>query len=202
MKRVSKKVKVVMFDEPDLVEYRANLEGWTGPDGLYYGKGNDGERRARYANCTHKKCKCGDIFDKNSYCKSCNEKSAKDRFNKLEAIEWDGMSMMASSDIFFSCMTGVFEYCVDNEINLEDLELMHCELQVNISEINIDELNEEYMTEDGKGVSYYHPEISEKVEELNELIRNTKPKLWFQTNKRIKFTELELDEWTKICREL
>jgi len=180
--------KVLLFDDPNLVEYRTDLEGWTGPDRLYYGKGEEGERRARYGNSTHRKCGCGEIFPKNSYCRVCSEKKSKENFLKLEEVEWDGESMMCEryNDKFFSDMDEVLEYCEENEIELEELELMLCEKSVKISEINIDELNEEYCDADYNGVSHYHPEIAKKVEELNELIRSAEPKLWFQTNKRIK----------------
>ena len=87
---------------------------------------------------------------------------------------------------FFSDLEEVYEYCEDNEIEIEDLELMLCRKEVGISQINIDELNEKYYDQNDNGVSHYHPEIAKKVEELNELIRSAEPKLWFQTNKRIK----------------
>jgi hypothetical protein len=60
------KEEIRMFDDPNLVEYRTNLEGWTGPDGLYHGKGDAGERRARYANSTHTKCECGAVIKKHA----------------------------------------------------------------------------------------------------------------------------------------
>lgn len=181
-------VKILLFDDPKLVEYRTDLEGWTGPDRLYYGKGEEGERRARYGNSTHRKCECGEFFPKNSYCRVCSEKKSKENFLKLEEVEWDGESMMCEryGEKFFSDMDDVLEYCEDNEIDIEDLELMLCKKEVGISEINIDELNEEYSDQHGEGVSHYHPNIAKKVDELNELIRNAEPKLWFQTNKRIK----------------
>jgi len=181
--------KIVMFDDPDLVEYRTNLEGWTGPDGLYHGKGEEGEKRARYANSTHKKCECGNVMDKyRIVCRSCSSKKESERFNKLEAVDWDGESMISlyNDEKFFTDMDDVYEYCELEEIDINDLRLMHCEKRISINHINIDELNEEYMTEDGQGVSEWHPEIAKKVEELNELISNTEPKLWFETNKRIK----------------
>jgi len=187
MDEVKKEIR--LYDDPNLVQYRTNIEGWTGPDGLYHGKGEEGERRARYANATHKKCACGNLMEKyRMKCDSCSSKASRENFLKLEEIEWDGESMMCErhGEKFFSDMYEVYDYCEDNDIEIEDLELMHCEKSVNISEVNIDELNEEYMTEDGEGVSYYHPEIAKKVEELNELIRNAEPKLWFETNKRIK----------------
>jgi hypothetical protein len=185
--------EIRMFNDPNLVEYRTNLEGWTGPDGLYYGKGDEGERRARYGNSTHRKCgECGDSYVKNSYCRPCSERLSRERFLKLDEIDWDGKSMMVlyNDDRFFSDMDEVYDYCEDNEIDIKELKLMHCEKQVDISEVNIDELNEEYTTEDGRGVSDFHPEIADKVEELNELIRKAEPKLWFQTNKRIKLNNI------------
>jgi hypothetical protein len=181
--------EIKLFDDTNLVEYRTDLEGWTGPDKLYYGKGEEGERRARNANCTHKKCECGNVYKKNSYCNKCSERRTRESFLKLEAVEWDGESMMCLryDDRFFYDMEDVLEYCEDEDIDISDLELMLCEKEVRISEINIDELNEEYCSGDGEqGVTYHHPDIAEKVEELNELIRNAKPVLWFQSNKRIK----------------
>lgn len=180
--------EILMFDDPNLVEYRTNLEGWTGPDGLYHGKGAEGERRARYANSTHTKCECGSTIEKTrTKCKTCASKYSRERYLKLEEVEWDGNSMMClrNDNQFFSDMYEVEEYCKDNDVEMDEIELMHCEKQVHISEINIDELNEEYCTED-ECLSDFHPEIADKVKELNELIRNTEPRLWFQTNKRIK----------------
>lgn len=187
---MEKTEEIRMFDDPNLVEYRTDLEGWTGPDGLYHGKGDKGKERAIYANYTHKRCECGGLTKKNwSCCDKCNAKKSKENFEKKEQVEWDGVSMMClyNDDKFFSDMDEVLEYCEDEELEIGDLKLMHCEKQVNISEVNIDELNEEYYTEQNDGgVSYYHPEIAEKVEELNKLIRKAEPKIWFQTNKRIK----------------
>ena len=95
------------------------------------------------------------------------------------------MMCINNDDKFFYSMDEVIEYCEDEEIDIKDLELMHCEKQVRISEVNLDELNEEYCTED-ESLSDFHPELAAKCEELNELIRKTEPKIWFQTNKRIK----------------
>lgn len=188
MKEVKEEIR--MYDDSNLVEYRTNLEGWTGQDGLYHGKGAEGERRARYANSTHTKCECGAVIKKMcSKCQQCISKHSRERFLKLEEVEWDGESIMClrHDNKFFSDMDEVFCYCEEEEIDIKDLELMHCEKQVHISEINIDELNDEYYTGDGDlGVSYYHPEIAKKTEELNKLIREIDPIIWFQTKKRIK----------------
>lgn len=186
---MKKETKIILFDDPDIVQHRTDLKGWTGADGLYHGTGELGERRARYANSTHKKCDCGEVMEKNwMKCSKCREVSAKEDFEKIEQIEWDGESAMClyQGDEFFFDMESVHEYCEYSDVDIKDIQLMHCEKQVDLAEVNIDELNEEYMTEDGEGVSHYHPEIAAKAEELNELIRNAEPKLWFQVNKRIK----------------
>lgn len=185
----SEKEVIRFIDDPNLVEYRTNLEGWTGADNLYYGKGDVGEQRARYANATHKKCKCGNAIEKTRYkCESCYLKSTYENFLKLPEIDWDGKSMIATydDDKFFSSIDDAEEYCESNECDIEDLQLVACEKRITISEVNIDDLNEEYCTENGDGVSHYHPDIAEKVDELNKAIRNAKPCLWFTVSKRIK----------------
>jgi len=189
--------QVRFYDDPNLVEYRTNLEGWTGPDMLYYGKGEEGEARARYANSTHKKCNCGNVYPKNGYCSDCYEKKSRENFLKLEEVEWDGESVICewNGDLFFYDIADVYEYCDDNDIKIEDFNIVLCEKRVDISDVNIDELNEEYCDQDGNGVSYYHPEIAKKIEELNELIKNAEPKLWFPTKKRIKINK----EDEKVC---
>lgn len=186
MKKEKEEIKLI--DDPNLVEYRKDLEGWTGPDRLYYGKGEQGEERARYANSTHKKCSCGSLIEKTRYrCGSCVEKSTREKFLSLEEVEWDGKSVIATydDDMFFSELDDAYDYCTSNDVDIEDLMLVLCVKENRIDEIDIDELNEEYRTE-SDSLSELHPEIAEKVKELNELIRNTKPKLWFPTNKRIK----------------
>ena len=181
--------EIRIYDDPNLVEYRKGIEGWTGPDGLYYGKGKEGEERARYANATHKHCKCGALMPKYSViCDSCSYEKNEDKFLKLEEVEWDGESMMCEwdGDNFFSDMDDVYYFCEDQEVDIKDLRLVMCEKRVDISFVDIDELNEDYSDQDGNGVSHYHPEIAKKVDELNELIKNAEPKLWFPTKKRIK----------------
>jgi hypothetical protein len=115
----------------------------------------------------------------------------------LEEVEWDGESAMCirNSDNFFFSMEDVYDFYEDEDIEVENIELMLCEKEVHISQINIDELNDEYVDCDGHGVSHFHPEIAKKVDELNELIRRVEPKLWFQTNKRIKINKDEFKKY-------
>jgi len=116
---MSETKEVLLFDDPKLVEYRTDLEGWTGPDRLYYGKGEEGEKRARYANSTHRKCECGNLMGKfRIRCNDCQNKSSDEIFLKLEEVEWDGKSMMSArhDDMFFSDMDDVHDYCESSQL--------------------------------------------------------------------------------------
>ncbi len=181
---MKKEKEIIMYDADGIVEHRTDISGWVGKNGNFYGKSED---MARYANSTHKTCDCGNIMSKGwTKCEGCRAKSALERFMALEGVEWDGEAMMCThdDDRFFRDWDEAVSYCYDNEILPKDLKLVLCKKDIRISEINIDELNEEYCTED-ESLSDFHPEIAKKVDELNELIRNTEPTLWFATNKRI-----------------
>lgn len=106
---------------------------------------------------------------------------------KLEAVVWDESCPVVErgGDNFFYSMEDIEWYCGNNDVEISELQLMLCEKNTRISQIDIDEYNDEYVDENGDGVSHYHPDIAKKVEELNELIRNTEPELWFETNKRV-----------------
>ena len=189
-----KKEKII-YDSDGIVEYRTNIEGWVGKDGRFYGKD---EHSARYANCTHVKCDCGNIMSRGyTKCDTCRSSAVWDKFLALESIEWDGKSMMATydDDKFFRDWDDVYEYCYDNEISPDTLKLVICHKDNRLREVNIDELNEEYCDEDGRGVSEFHPEIARKAAELNELIRNAEPLLWFADNKRIVIPKALIEEY-------
>lgn len=181
------KEKIILFDEPGLVVYRTDLRGWSGPNNLYYGDGEEGERRARYGNCTHRRCTCGEIYPKDGFCRTCSSKKSQENFLLLEAVPWDEKSTMCfrNDDVFFQDMNEFIEWCIENEVeDMSTIQLMLCEQKFVFTEVNIDELNEEY-TDGELGVSHYHPDVAQKVAELNTLLRETKSQLWFPTNKRI-----------------
>ena len=152
------------------------------------GRGFLKEDKAREDGSTHNHCECGNEKDKfRGICGSCSSQKSQKHFETLPIVDWDGKSMMCEhdGDRFFSDIEDVMEYLEDNDIPIEEAQIMLCEKQCKILPVNIDELNDEYCTEDGEGVSHYHPEIAKKVDELNKLIKSTEPKLWFQTNNRI-----------------
>ena len=178
---------IIILGDESVIEYRTNIEGWVGKNGLYYGRSEANKQTALYANSTHRKCSCGELYRINSYCSSCSSKKTINRFLALEEIEYDGESYLVTydNDTFFSDLDGAYEYCYENDIEIADLMLVQCEKKFKFSRVNIDEINEEYCTED-ETLSDFHPEIAQKVKELNELLDKTESKIWFATNKRIK----------------
>jgi hypothetical protein len=79
---------VVPFDSPEAAK-QVTITGWISSDGRFYG---DNEHLARYAGCTHRKCRtCDNIVEKcYIYCDSCTHKQALERYNALPTKEWDG----------------------------------------------------------------------------------------------------------------
>ena len=175
----------VMYASDDSASIKT-VTGWVDRHGRFFGQD---EHMARWSGSTHKLCECGGEMSKTyTRCPSCRNNSARERFLALEAVEWDGKSMMCEYDgeEFFADIGDVYDHLEHNDIPLSDAQIMLCEKSVRINEINIDELNEEYTTMDGKGVSDHYPEIAKKVKELNKVISEAVPVLWFPTNKRIK----------------
>lgn len=179
------KQEIRLYEDPNLVTYRTDLEGWTGPDNLYYGKGEEGERRARYANATHRTCECGGVKPRDySCCDTCRQKKNWERYLALEEQEWMD-EYLAVDDKYFSSLEEFLEWCEEEELDPKEVEVYICEKNYRFREINIDEMNEEYCTEYGdQSFSDFHPEIAQKVEEINKILRELEPKLWFPSNKR------------------
>jgi len=177
--KIQNEVKDVMYEDAP-VEYRKNIEGWISPDGRFFGKGETGEHQARWYTCTHMKCACGSKMSKSyTKCTTCRSHASSARYIALPFQEWDGKTPLCiwGNDDFFWDSDDLWQYCEDNEVKSEDLELVLAH-KGSISEVDIDSLNDEYCTED-ESLSDFHPEIAEKVEELNALIRKTEPKIWY-----------------------
>ncbi len=55
------------------------------------------EADARWHGSTHRKCECGEVFYKNSYCQPCAAKRAEERYMALPTRDWDG-EMICNGD--------------------------------------------------------------------------------------------------------
>lgn len=124
---------IIMYDDPDIVEFKTDIKGWITTKGRYYfGDNKDSEHMARYNACTHDLCKCGKIKEKfYMYCSECREVRKKERYDKMPYKDYDYETPLYSDyiDKFFSSYSECCEYCYDNKLNPADMRLIICEYQ-------------------------------------------------------------------------
>jgi hypothetical protein len=123
-----KEENVIMYDSPEAATYVKNIEGWIDKDRRFFGKGDDGERMARYSSCTHKTCDCGNIMQKGyTKCEDCRRKASVERYNALPFKEWDLSEPVCTwdGDKYFFNIEDLEEYMEENE--LTEIPLLLCE---------------------------------------------------------------------------
>ena len=172
--------KIILDTDPGIVEWKTNIEGWVGKDGLFYGKDKG---RAVYANSTHKKCEKGHIYRKSwSICTICREESLPEKYLQMPFKEWDGTSLLYqydSSDKYFRDEEEVQDYLdelIEEGESPEELRLVICEPHY------LPQVDESYFEDvlpedwDVKDVSV---EVHNKLQELNAAISKAGPSCWF-----------------------
>lgn len=177
--------KIVMYDTDEAATFRTNLSGWVTGDGLYYGKD---EHIARWAGCTHIKCECGGIREKNyTVCEDCRRKNSNDRYNALPFVKWDGVTPLTEwdGDKYFFDEDDIAEYCEDNEMKSSDLMLVICD------PVYLSQIREDYWCDDLPEEGELPPAIEKLVKELNEAIKKEAPACWKQGKKR---TSVEIED--------
>lgn len=180
--------KEVLYDEAP-IEFRTNIKGWVSSDGRFWGNGEDAEGMARYHECTHKTCDCGNTMEKlYTKCSSCRSVASGERYKALEFKEWDGKAPLClwNDDKFFFDSDQLEEWLEDQENDGSGYRFVLAE-KGKMSGVNINEINDEYRTED-EDLTDFHPEIAAKVKELNDLIENTEPRIWFASKIRTDIT--------------
>lgn len=113
-----------MYDSPEAAE-QITLTGWvSGGDQIFWYKD---EHMARWGGCTHLKCECGNIMEKNyTKCDTCRHKSAVERYNALPFREYNGEPVVEwDGDKYFFNEEDIIEYCEENE--LTSIKLLFCE---------------------------------------------------------------------------
>lgn len=112
-----------IFEDDPRAAYLGTVTGWISRDGYFYG---NHEKAARYAGSTHKMCKCGNIFKKNSYCALCHEMNVIDRYHGMKECENAPGNMFFSDafDEYFPDVEEIVEFMYDNDVRVvEDLRL-------------------------------------------------------------------------------
>ena len=176
--------EIILNTDPNIVEYKTNIEGWVGKDGRFYGKDKD---QAIYGNSTHKKCEKGHIYRKSWInCPDCESEKILSKYMQLPFKDWDLKTPLClfMSDKYFFSIDDIEDYLDIEDLKPEDLDLVICKPNF-LWEIQTDYWEDIY-PEDRDLEDVASKELLSKLKELNELIRNESPVSWsggkFRTN--------------------
>lgn len=165
--------KIIMYDSPEAATYVTNIEGWIDINRRFFGKGEDGERMARYSSHTHKTCECGNKMEKGwTKCNECRHKSSIERYNARPFKEWDGTEPICTwdGDRYFFSKEDLIAYMEDNEETA--IDLLICD-PVNFRRIDLDTIADD--THEG-----WEPEkeLCDKIDEFNAYLKTLPPHSW------------------------
>lgn len=167
--------KIILYDSPEAATYETNIEGWVSANRHFYGKGELGERLARHDGSTHKKCECGNVFDKKwayTVCSDCRRKRGYESFLKLPFKEWDGKEPVCEydGDKFFWDLESLQEYMEEHEIG--DIDLYICE------PTHYQTIDTETIASDCYDDWEPSAELEKKIEEFNAYLDSLPPHSW------------------------
>lgn len=176
--------KIVLYDSHEAATYVTNIEGWVSANKHFYGKGELGERLARQDGYTHKKCECGNIFEKKwvySVCEDCRRKGDYERFLNLPYKEWDGVEFVREydGDKFFWDLESLQEYMYEND--LDEIDLYIC------SPVHYNLIDTETVA-DGSHEDW-EPCIAleQKIKEFNDFLKTLSPHSWTHSKIRTSY---------------
>jgi len=184
---MNKQEKIIMFDSSEAATYRTNIEGWVSSSGRFFGKD---ERAARYEGSTHHTCECGNIAKRGYiYCDACNEIKDKERYEKMPFIEWDGETplVLYRDDKYFWHPEEIEEYCENEDVNIDDLQLVVCEPN-HLDTISFEDWSE--ILPDDREFRDEYPELANKIDEINKYIESLPSASWSAGKFRTNYTPL------------
>lgn len=163
---------IIFADSPEAAQYKTGLSGWVSRDGRFFG---ENEELARYAGSTHRKCECGEVFTRNSYCRTCSDAKEREQFLKMPVVEWDGSAMLydQNTDKYFSEIEDILEHYENDEIDINGAMIIVCEpnyAREIESDYWCDELPGDLSFEECGGVD---AETVELLNKLNAKLKNT-----------------------------
>ena len=160
--------KVILPDSPEAATYQT-VSGWVSAKGHFYGKD---ERLARYDGSTHRPCsECGELIEKNSYCRPCHAKKEIAKYDAMPRKEWDGTTPLYSetADQYFFSEDELRDYSEVEGPTIEEMRLTIC-VPTYAGEIEPSELYERELPEEGD----IPEELQKAFDDLNEFIRESK----------------------------
>jgi len=160
--------KIILSNSPDAATYKENLSGWVSRTGRFWGK--DGHM-AKWDGATHTKCRCGIIFPKNSYCKTCAEKRRLEKFKAKPVMVWNGKDALYSDseDRYYGEWEGVNNE--DRKVSFESMNFIICE-RTEWRELS-DDFFEDSLCED-----VGNDELIDLIHDFNENLKEIQTNCW------------------------
>lgn len=172
MSEIIDQIKPIFPESPEAAKFVTGISGWVDRDGGFFG--ND-ERLARYSGSTHKKCSCGEVITKNSYCEKCHRSADIERYKSAKKLEWDHKTPLYSdsNDEYILTIDDLINLMEELEITcVDDLRLFICEPNY-LSQIEIDYWSDD-IPEDGE----LPGNVGEALDALNKEISKSIAVSW------------------------
>lgn len=179
-------------DQSAIYEER-KIKGWWSVKSTHHKSSvfwGEDEHMARWDGCTHKICdECGKHTHEKQYtcCTECRARHERERYEKLELIEWDGKTPLCiyHDDTYFTSMDDIYSHCEEFECEPKGLMLVLCE---RVTPMSLDPEN--LLCDQLSGTDLGIPdEIYRAADEFNELVKEFFPELWEAGDKRVKVGE-------------
>jgi hypothetical protein len=185
---MKKEEKIIMYDSPEAAK-EITVTGWVAADNTFWGKD---EHMARYCGCTHQKCECGEIMSKGwTKCDECRRKISREKYLSYPIVEWDKESpiFVYGDDKYFFSYQDLMEYCSDNELEPEELQLLLCKPNY------LWPIDADYWSDVFPEDVELPQDLQTHMDALNEYIKTAPPASWSGDNKRIIVTNEEYKKW-------
>lgn len=172
--------KIILPEDAEQLIEQVNLDVWKVSDKKYFLT----KESAIDHVITNKKCECGNLMNKyNSKCYDCLNKERikenKIKYMKKPFQEWDDETPLClyNDDKFFYCEDEVHDYLEENNLTQGEIQLCICAPN-HPPQIDYYVFCEDIMPEDVDDVADLAPEITKKIDELNEFIKTQPPISW------------------------
>lgn len=179
--------EIIMYESDEAATYRKNIEGWVSRNGRFCGKGEAGERAARYDGSTHRKCDCGNLMGKGwTKCEVCRAKLDHEKFEAMPFKKWEGEPLVLfDGDTYFFGEEDIENYADEHGWDALQM-LVICEPVVApyIEDYACDELADDMTLVDAS------QELSDMIDKFNKFISQNKPILsWREGKYRTQITK-------------
>ena len=190
---------IIMRDSP-LAASIKTVTGWVSSNGRFFG---DNEDLARYDGSTHQKCKNNPdhpIHEVRSYCEVCANENSEKRFREFEKKPWDGKTPVAihETDEFFFSISDLFDHLCDHEIQLADVQIVHCKPQYP-NQIDPGYYYQDDLPDGDSG--FLSAALIDAFDKLNEVIKKEGPLCWYQDKFKVEFSSEQLSDFDKCWKE-